>query len=226
MDKWPHNPSCCCRAKKAAQPRAAAATRGVESSAQRVWTRALNPYSWLSLPPHCRSGAWAASPTDGKASRMLLGSGCRAEVFSDKDLGLGFSPVGYRQQIHALLILPSTKPPARRLSSKPNGLSKGSRRQLAECARWQGPAWCSVLSEGLRGGVEVVQLLRGAGSRPGCRCLPLSMGATLALSLRGTSSFLCGCCSVNWGGLFIFPSCEICPLAFGRSRERGWKCVL
>lgn len=161
----------------------------MESSAQRVWTGALNPYSWLSLPPHCRSGAWAASPADGKASRMLLGSGRRAEVFSDKDLGLGFSPVGYRQQIHALLILPLTKPPARRLSSKPNWLSKGSRRQLAECARWQGPAWCSVLSEGSRGGVEVVQLLRGAGSRPRCRCLPLSMGGNSCAKSEGHKLF-------------------------------------
>ena len=90
------------------------------SSAQRVQTGGLNPYSWLSLPPHCRFGTWAASLADGKASRMLLGSRSRAQVFSDKDLGLGFPPVGYRQQIHALLILPLTNSPAQRISSKPN----------------------------------------------------------------------------------------------------------
>lgn len=95
--------------------------RGVwQSSAQGAQTGGLNPYSWLSLPPCRRSGICAASLADGKASRMLLGSRSRAQVFSDKDLGLGFPPVGYRQQIHALLILPLTNPPAPRISSKPN----------------------------------------------------------------------------------------------------------
>lgn len=65
-----------------------------QSSAQRVQAGGLNPYSWLAFPPRCGSGTWAACLADGKASRMLLGSRSRAQVFSDKDLGLGFSPVG------------------------------------------------------------------------------------------------------------------------------------
>ena len=169
-----------------------------QSSARRVPTGGLNPYSWLSLPPRCGFRAWAASLADGKASGTLLGSASRAQVFSDKDLGLGFSPVGYRQQIHALLILPLPKHPARRISSQPNWLSKGPRRQQAECAAWQGPALRFSLSQGLRSRVAVVKLRRGGWQQT-------RLVETHALSLlRCMSCFLHGYCSVNWVGLFIF----------------------
>lgn len=83
-----------------------------------------------------------------------------------KDLGLGFSPVGSRQQTCALLILPTTNPPARRMSSKPDQLSKESRCQLAECTLWQGPALSFGISKGLQSGVAVVNPLGGVWQQP------------------------------------------------------------
>lgn len=123
-----------------------------------------------------------------------------------KDLGLGFSPVGSRQQIRALLILPMTNPPARRMSAKPDQLSKGSRCQQAECALWQRPALSFGTSKGLQSGVAVVNLLQGSsGSSPGCQGIYLSAMEIHVLSLRRCMSYsLHGYWSAGWVGLFIF----------------------
>lgn len=78
-------------------------------------SKGINPYSWLS-PCHFPE-PWGRA-ADGKASRMLLASRSRAQLFPDQDFVLGFSPVGSRLQIPALLILPLTSPPAPRISSQ------------------------------------------------------------------------------------------------------------
>lgn len=119
-------------------------------------------------------------------------------VSSAEGWGLGFLPVGYRERIPALLILPLMKPPAPiptryRRDPDANQQSVVLGRACPCCGLFVGPRSSSAGAA------------PGAGSRPGWQHIYLSVVEIRVLSpFRCPSYFLNGYCSANCARSFIF----------------------
>lgn len=143
---------------------------------------------------------------------MLLGSRSRAQLFSDKNFIFGFSPVGYRLQIPALLILPLTSPPALRISSKL--IQVIGRIQLPGSA---GMDWGCALASPRDAEWQSGNALE-AGSTPGT----FTVAGETHMLLRCTSCFHCGYCLGKWWGCWVFRAVEGVPwIEVGAKEKEG-----